>query len=628
MVAPDVARAYATTARWLPSVALGTAATAAAAGLFGAVAGLLVGLTALATTLSAELLELVQTRSRGLRDEMLERLATVQTERTDETLDARSHDPCGHVRRTLADHGPHAGAAPSLAHLEATLARVDGRLRNTEKERRAWLVSGPPALIGGLASSSEAGIPLKRYGDPINVPPWLAGPRAQPALLRVGGVLDDIRLLPSAEIEWAVLTFTLWARALLLVLAPALGVLSLAPPPDLDGDWVGLAPWALALAFALTTALLAPRIATLTMQESVAGLHTRRALLAFELPLAITLALTCPGWAAVAFAAGWTNWWQRLGRTPAIPDFSWLRLAGWITVTAGAQAAGLVVGPGEVVWWHAIAEVAITLGVIAVIGGSYGAMLPVSAGVAIRVLVLGTRHQRLADSDAQALVDELAETMTRAADELDALTPRRPADVDTANVLRVAVDSMRPVVSRRKRTGPPALGALVGDALAEAGHDMWVGDPRAQPAQDRARRDCETLPVLVGEPEFEHETIATIVVPEDVAGLLHRLLVACIVEARVHGSRRVRTIVARDGDRIEIRISNPPAPGERRGGRGRGARTIRALAERLPGAGDLFRGSTDYSFVGRRPAGELYGVRFSFTVGDTAPDADPPGSRM
>ncbi len=463
---------------------------------------------------------------------------------------------------------------------------------------------------------------MKRYGDPANLPGWLPGARPRAALLQIGRVLDDIRLLHSEAIERAVLMFTLWARALLLVLAPTLGALSFAPAPDLDGSWPRLVPWVVALVWAIATALAAPRIGALAMEDSVAGLRTRRVLLAVELPLAVALALTHPGWPAVAFAAGWTNWWQRLGPTPAVPDFSWPRLAAWVSVTAGAQAAGLILGAGDVVWWAAVLEVAVTLGVIAVIGGSYGAMLPVSASVAGRVLLSGARHRRLAAGDAQRIIDDIAEAMTLAADELTRVADRRPADAAAADVLRRAVDTMRPVASAPDRRGPATLGALVTAALVEGGHDMWVEDPRALAAQARARAEGRPLPVVVQRPEFSSDDVASVVVDEAVAATLHELLVACIVEARVHGARRVQTIVQRAEGRIEFRVANQPSPEPtRRRGRGRGGRTVTALAAALPGSGELFRGPTNYAFVGRQPAGVLFGVRFSFTASDTPPDA-------
>lgn len=76
---------------WLLRVALGTAATGAAAGLLGGIAGLLVALGALVATLSGELLWHVRTRSCDVRSELLIWMASVRAEHADETIDARSH---------------------------------------------------------------------------------------------------------------------------------------------------------------------------------------------------------------------------------------------------------------------------------------------------------------------------------------------------------------------------------------------------------------------------------------------------------------------------------------------------------------------------------------------------------
>ncbi len=108
---------------------LGTAATAGAAALFGGVAGLLVAVAGLATTLSGELLGLVQARSRALRDELLARLASVRSQHADETVDARSHDPFAHVARMLSEYEPTAERVTrALRALEERLERVDGAL--------------------------------------------------------------------------------------------------------------------------------------------------------------------------------------------------------------------------------------------------------------------------------------------------------------------------------------------------------------------------------------------------------------------------------------------------------------------------------------------------------------------
>ncbi len=606
--------------RWVRGVVLGTLATAATTTWLGGLAGLLVAVVVVAATLSGQLLFLVQQRSRWLRDEILNRLVDVRTEHADETVDTRSHDSAARVRLVLSEYTPTDPAvARALDALRGAFDAVEHRLEVTRRRREQWEAIGAPALVGGLASRADAGAELKLYGDPANVPGWLTGRRARSALLQVGRVLDDVRLLHSNQIEWVVLTFTLWARALLLVIAPALGALSIAPPPDLDG-WPRVVPWIVVTAWALCTALVAPQIATLAMAESPQGQRARRVLLAVELPLAVAVALTTPGWPVVAFAAGWTNWWQRLGVQPAIPDFSWTRLAAWIGVTVASQSAGLAIAGTDAAVWRDGLEVALTLGVIAIIGGSYGAMLPVSAGVTARVLISGTRHRRLADTDAQRVIDDVAEAMTRAADHLADLTVRTAADEEAEDVLRRAVDSMLATGAARPRDSS-TLGAVVTAALAEGGHAMWSGDPRAAATQNRARREGRAAPVVVEQPAFASDDLEGVVLRDEVAGTLQRLLVACIVEARVHGTRRVQTILRQEGTQIEVRVANAPNPQATHSGRGRGRREISALARCLPGGEEPFRGLTDRAFVGARGDGELFGVRFAFTVGDTPPRA-------
>jgi hypothetical protein len=613
--------------RWPLAVVLGTSATVLAAASVGGAAGLAVGLLALAAAPSGELLGLVQQRSHDLHESIVRRLAEVRIEHADERVDALSHDPLRLVTLVLVD-GERSDAAVTRAieDLRRALARVRTLHEATRAQRRRWQTDGQPELIGGLARA-RADDDVKHYGDPANLPAWLRGRGSRAALLRVGRVLDDVRLLHSNQIERVVLTFTLWARALLLVLAPALGAFTVAPPPRLDGDPLLLVPWLLALVWALAAALAAPRIARLAMAESAAGLRMRRVLLAVELPLAVALALTVPAWPAVAFAAGWTNWWQRLGRTPAVPDFSWTRLAIWIAITVGTQSAGVALAATDPAWWAAGLEVTFTVAVIAVIGGSYGAMLPVSTGVAVRVLVAGDRHRRLAGSDAQSIIDDVAATMTRAADALARTANRTPADEEAASVLRRAVESMLPVAAP-PRPGARTLETIATRALIEGGHHMWAGDPRAASARDRAEHAGQVLPVIVGRPSFDSDELEQLVLPGAVADNVHRLLVACIVEARVHGTRRVQTIISGDAACVEIRVANQPRPdGSQRGG-GRGGREIERLARSLPGAGEPFRGSTDRAFARWGGSGDVFGVRFTFDAGDTQrrahglPDSD------
>jgi hypothetical protein len=615
--------------RWVLFVVPGTLAALCAAAVAGGVAGLAVGIVAIVVTLSGDLRGLVRQRSRGLHDDILSRLEAVSTEHTDAAVEASSHDPLAVVRQLLREYRPPTPAvASAIRGLEAAVDVVRRKLDATNARRLLWESAGPPELIGGLAGKSD-GLTVKQYGDPANLQGWLRARRARAAALQVGRVLDDVRLLNTARTESMVLTFTLWARALLLALAPTLGALSVTPVPSIDAGWARLAPWLLCLAWALATALAAPRLAVLVMEESRAGRRARCVLLAVELPLAVAVALTNPGWPAVAFAAGWTNWWVRIGPSPRIPDFSWARASAWALVTAGAQLAGLMLGPGGVSWSHAAAEIAITLLVVIVIADTYGAMLPVYVGVAARVLFTGARHQRRADAEARRVITNVVDAIDRAGHAIAALADRTRADDEARELLRRARESMLAVTATPRRRGQRELGAVVTAALGDGGYDMWADDPRAITAREHARREGRVLPVVVARPQFASTDIAGIVLDKQVAAELHRLLVACIVEARVHGARRVQTIVRRSGDAVEVRVANQPNPQGSASGGGRGGREILRLAHSLPGAGEVFRGRTDRGFVGAHGDGELFGVRFTFTVSDTgARGPQPPRSRV
>jgi hypothetical protein len=410
--------------------------------------------------------------------------------------------------------------------------------------------------------------------------------------------------------------FTRWARALLLVLTPALGVLTMAPG-TFDAGPIAIATWLVAVAWALGTTLCAPRIAELVMAPTAEGRRARCILLAVELPLAIALALTNPAWTAVVFAAGWTNWWQRLGPTEAIPDFSWRRAAVWAAVTASTQIAGLAIATSGALWPQAAVEATVTLVVVVLIADTYGAMLPVYVGVAAQILFTGARRQRDADADARRVLADVADAMRRAAEALGKLPDPSPADEDAREILLRESRRMVSAGGPPRRRGRRALGDVVTAALADGGYERWVGDPRAVAAAERAREEGRPEPVAVRRPEFASNDIADVAVPAKVARDLHDLLVTCIVESRVHGARMVQTIVRRDGDTIEVRIANMPNPEGSHSGGGHGGREIQRLARALPGGGDAIRELTDRSFIGAAGQGVLFGVRFTFTVGDT-----------
>ena len=601
---------------------LGLAVPAAVALVVHGAAALATGTLFIAATMSGRVAGIVRPRSRELRDRVLRRLGEMRPLRTDEVIDVATHDPLSSVGGLLATYETgQADADRAIADLREAMTTVDARLRSSERDREALDQAGPPALIGGLATPDDGKVTMKLYGDPANVPDWIGNPALRDAVTNVGRVLDDVRHLHSAQVEWIVLTFTFWARALFLTLAPALGGLTVATVPDLSDLAADDLPWLLATAWAVASAMAAPSLATVVMEPSPRGARTRRILLAVELPLATALALSFPSWAAVAFAAGWTNWWQRISRgggdARQIPDFSWPRLAVWIGVVVASQAVGFALDEGDPATWKVALEVAATLLLIGVIGGSYGAMLPVSAGMVVRVVLRGARHQQRSDREADSVIGEISIRMTRAADALAGLPRRDDRDVEAEAALRRATSELLAERRRPLFSGAPrSLNELVTAALAEGGHEMWADDPRALSARERAERDGEPLPVIVQRPSFEPDADAlrSVTLTEVDADALRRLLIACIVEARVHGTRRVETIVHRDGSRIEVRIANEPRSGSGHSGRGRGGRRIRRLARSLPGGGDPFRGKTDRSFLGKPGTLELFGVSFAFTV--------------
>lgn len=622
-----VRRAITRDVSWAVRVAVSLVVPLVIAILWNGVVALVVGLLMVGATLSREIAPTVGPRAHEVEARLAEQLAELRILKADHAIDHATHNPFNNAAYVLSVYRPTSSQAQtSLEDLRRSLDSVVQRLGLTESQRDAIgdEQGRLPRLVGGLAVPDQEETTMKLYGDPVNVPVWVRWHELRDALSAVGRVLDDVRQLHSAEIEWLVLSFTLFARALLLVLTPAVGALTFGVVPDLPDSssattalWMGAGAWAIATAFA------APALATLVMQASQRGARVRRLLLVVELPLSCALALVVPAWTAVAFSAGWTNWWQRVARQGGdrkeIPDFSWSKLSIWILVVAGTQVAGLLGVDTPLSAWQVAVEVGWTMIVIAVIGGSYGAMLPVSAGMLISVVARGARDERRAAEDVTAVIHEVAEKMARAADDL-ALHEAGGQGADAAEVLRRSTRQLlSPERRELRRRQPRSLVPLVYLGLAEGGYEMWAGDPRALGNRSRAEREGEPSPVIVQRPSFQPSQAAfdDIRLSRRDASTLRRLLKACVVEARVHGVRRVETVVGLAGDRVEIRIANEPARRAQHEGRGRGSKLIATLAQRLPGGRETFRGLTDRSFIGKRGSLQLFGVGFSF---ETTPE--------
>jgi hypothetical protein len=536
----------------------------------------------------------------------------------DELVDRLTHDVFRVAREALDDASGRVAARGPIARAQAGIAAVERALRETRASRERVDGDRAPLLVGGVAQAlgPDSGV-MRLYGDPLALPGWLPAP-LQRVLLHVGRVLDDVRLLHNLQIEWSVLLFTLWARALLVCFAPTLAALSLAPVPLAGGSAEpGDAVWALAAAWAVVCALQAPRVARAALDRTPEAARTRRWLLVVEVPLACALAVCAPSWMAVAFAAGWTNWWQRQWNDPLEPaEFSWLRLAVFVAATVTAQATGLAVA-GEPVGDAAV-EIAIALAAIGVIGGSYGAILPVSASVLAQsvggAIVCCPREGRTASRRIERSIGELL----AAADAID--SERAPGDGaarqdavalrDVARQLRLREDLRERAIGKAQSR----LESLLGEALRSAG--TMADSTAARRLVTEAAARGEEEPVTFSDPSISPRAFRDAkVTSRKVARTLRRLVMRCATEARAHGAGPLETIVRVADGRVVLRFANglraTPAPV----GRGSGGHELRTLAEALPGGELRHRGAVDSRFVEGAGRYDVYGVEVAFDQG-------------
>jgi hypothetical protein len=295
-----------------------------------------------------------------------------------------------------------AGAdAEALADADRVLSGLQGELRASRDERqRKRRVSrdGDDRRIGLSPTTDthdrELEEPMILYSDPLNQPEWVPEILEAP-IAWIGAQLDEVRRLHDAEIEQAVLMLTMWARLVLVALAPILGGVSFGVVPGQDGFGLGDLPWLLAALLSVPTAAFAPAVSRRVMDTGPAGSRLRRRLLVLEVPVCVAAILCTPCWPVMVFAAGWTNWWQR-------PRFNWVKLAIWIVAVGGACVAGEAIA-GDLAATTAL-ECAIAMLVILVIGGSYGAMAPISLSILVRAVFTSVVVERLASHRAEDTV--------------------------------------------------------------------------------------------------------------------------------------------------------------------------------------------------------------------------------
>jgi|GEM_PF-5539720 len=511
-------------------------------------------------------------------------------------IDDASHTPfrvaLDSLRR-LDDAGVPPAAQAAVTRAREAMATIEAQLAETRSERTARQAEALRRWLGGFApeAPSRAGDPLALYGEaPDGLSPLLADVVAQ-----VGSVLDEVRLLHSRDIEWSTLLFTLWARAALVGLAPALGS---AAPARRD------AIWATAAGLALGSAGAAPSIADLAMDRGRNGVRARTLLLAAELPVSGLLAYFQPSWATVVFAGGSINWLQR-------PDFRWPRLAACVLALSGLQAAGLRRRGASAT--QAAREIALTLALIFYTGSSYGAVLPLSVSTTAEVVLRGRWRQQRAIRDAHRHLLAVADALRTAGaalsgvEELDAAAEQLEAKAE-------ALERAPAVLSELVAT----VGARSGLAVDDATFETW---------SVLARERDEPVPVRLRTPIYEPSGLRDERVDAAKhAKALYELLFVILEEAALHGMSRVYVRAFVRDERLVLRVANEKRVPAREGARGSGGTRIERFARKLP-VGELdLRGPVEPDFVNAL-SGDWFGVQVSCsaTILSGFPDHADPG---
>lgn len=484
-----------------------------------------------------------------------ERRLEIARARRGEAL-ARTHNWLRMVQEGLLAYARSSDAEPNAsAAAESSaemLEELHDSLDQTRSSRRQFK-GGHVPVVGGNADaiSRRLGGELKPYSW---TPAHLIPGRIRGATTQTSMVIDEIRVLHNAEIERSVLLLTLVARAVLVLLAPALGGWTNADTPVLDTGPAADLVWLLAAAISLGTLLSGPRIVDLAMSDSDEGFDLRRRLLRIEVPVALALLILQPAWTVVVFVTGWTNWWQR--QTPGLA-FDWRKLSIFVAAVVGLQALGLTlqsvpVGPATV-------EVAVALLAIAVTGGSYGAMLPLTVATAIGVVVGdGARSIRIARAARTELLGCSRQLAVTAAT-IDAAVPEMPLARNAAALARRGAENLEREADLFGRRGVQARQVLIDlfdQAIVQS--TLSRSDSRQyQLAAEAATAAGVPPPPYAMEPILGSLTLARVPQRRN-AHVLQRFLVNALNEASTHGTEGVRILARRRDQRLLVTVGNLP----------------------------------------------------------------------
>lgn len=506
------------------------------------------------------------------------------------------------LRRLRGDSALPRAVDASLEDALRSIAVLAELLRRSAPAREALVdENGVVPLVGVSAARQHRRGPRAvrpLYGDRNGLPRFVPA-ELRAAARQVGLVLDETRLLHTAEVERAVLLFTLLSRAVLVSLSPLLGEWSPVRQPAAGGFRATDIPWAAAAAVSIATALAGPWVVRAAMADSPAGRRFRGRLLLVEAPIATAAIFFSPTWTVVVFASGVTNWWQRQSKGMA---FHWGKLVAFVVWVVSLQGAGLA--RQGVSLQTSTFEVAGALAAILVTGASYGAMLPLTVGTALDVLVGDGRRSLRAVLEARGELVRAAHQLNETAEAIDAAVPGSdPAHLAATTARRAALQIERAAdrAGRRGLMSSHLLSELTAEAVARSFLPRR-DTPELERRQTRARESGEEPPAYATEAIFlAPELTAARIDRQRHARALRAIIEHSLNEAGVHGTGGVRLILSDDGPTLTVRVGNRPAADRHRGIGGQGGGHLDRLAARLPD-GEVERGVRPAADV-RMPAG-------------------------
>jgi hypothetical protein len=494
------------------------------------------------------------------------------------------------LRHLLGDPALPRSVDVSLEDALRSVEVLSELLRDSTPARAALIdENGVVPLVGVSAARQHrqgAGAVKPLYGDRDGLPRFVPS-ELRAAARQVGLVLDETRLLHTAEVERAVLLFTLLSRAVLVSLSPVLGEWSPVRQPLVGGFRATDIPWGAASIVSIATALGGPWVVRMAMTDSPAGRRFRNRLLAVEVPVATAAILFSPAWTIVVFASGVTNWWQRQSNGMA---FHWGKLATFVIWVVSLRAASLA--RQGVPLQASTLEVAGALTAILVTGASYGAMLPLTIATALDVLVGDGRRSLRAVLKARGELVRAARQLNETAEAIDAAAPGSDAAHLAATTARRAALQIERAADRAGRRGLMSshlLSELTAEAIARSFLPRRE-TPELERRQEMARESGEESPPYATEAIFlSPELTAARIDRQRHARALRAIIEHSLNEAGVHGTGGVRLILSGDEPTLTVRVGNRPATDRHRGIGGQGGGHLDRLAARLTD-GEVERG--------------------------------------